>query len=677
MFGLGFDTGGTYTDAVLVDLDSGKVVSKAKALTTRDDLSIGIRNSVKGFDQKHFKDVVMVSLSSTLATNSIVEGKGCRVGLISVGEQFDNSIPVDEYAFVKGGHSLSGEEQAPLDEDSVKAALKSMKDKVDGVAITSFLSVRNPDHEIRVKKLATEMLNVPIVCGHELSSSLGFNERTVTSVMNARLIPIIKELMESVKNVMNEHKIKAPLMIVKGDGSIMGESVALGRPIETILSGPASSLIGAKNLTGRMDAIVVDIGGTTTDIGILRNGHPRLEKEGAVIGGRRTRVLAAEIATSGIGGDSRLIVNGGKFMMSSLRVVPLCIAADKWPVLKEKLKKAAGMETRATPESLNAANILQDIEFFIKLKDIQHVVLSEADVQFMKSISTEPKSLNEVGAELDIHPFIFNVMKMEELGMIQRIGITPTDLLHAEESYVQYDAEASKNGVEYQSKRMRMTQKEFIDYAKDFVVYRLSEEILRKLFFEETGTMSLDVVGKDMMDKFIRHSEGLDYSCRISLNKPIIGIGAPVAAYLPQVAEKFNVELLLPEHSEVGNAIGAITGSITESIDVLISPKAGKGGNYDPPCTAFSVLGRVPFETSSAAMEYVKKDCVAYVEERAKLAGADYIDIKIDVNEKKYSLGYGFGEDQVVLETEVKVTAVGKPKQFIRTQKVQKSEYEL
>ena len=677
MLGLGFDTGGTYTDAVLVNLDNGKVIGKRKALTTRDDLSIGIRNSVKGFDKEQFKDVVMVSLSSTLATNSIVEGKGCRVGLISVGEQFDNSIPTDEYAFVKGGHTLSGEEQAPLDEDAVKEALKAMKGKVDGVAITSFLSVRNPDHETRVKKIATELLNVPIVCGHELSSSLGFNERTVTSVMNARLIPIIKELMDSVKNVMNECKIKAPLMIVKGDGSIMGESVALGRPIETILSGPASSLIGAKNLTGRMDAIVMDIGGTTTDIGILRNGHPRLEKEGAVIGGRRTRVLAAEIATSGIGGDSRLIVNGGKFMMSSLRVVPLCIAADQWPVLKEKLKKAADMQTRPTPESLNASNILQDIEFFIKLKDIKHFTMSEADLKFMESVSKEPKSLNEVGAELDIHPFIFNVGKMEELGMIQRIGITPTDLLHAEESYVEYDAEASKCGVQYQSKRMRMTPKEFIDYAKDFVVYRLSEELLRKLFFEETGTMNLDTVGKDMMDKFIRHTEGLDYSCRISLNKPIIGIGAPVAAYLPQVAAKFNVELLLPEHSEVGNAIGAITGSITESIDVLITPKAGKGGFSNPPCTVFSLLGRVSFETSSEAMEYVKKDCVAYVQERAKAAGADYIDIKVDVDEKKYSLGFGFGEDQVVLETEVKVTAVGKPKQFIRTQKVQKSEYDL
>ena len=677
LLGLGFDTGGTYTDAVLVNLDNGKVICKAKALTTRDDLSIGIRNSVKDFDKKLFNDVAMVSLSSTLATNSIVEGKGCRVGLISIGEPFDNSIPVDEYFLVKGGHSLSGEETAPLDEDAVRESLKAMKDKVDGVAITGFLSVRNPDHEIRVKKMAEEMLNIPVVCGHELSSSLGFNERTVTSVMNARLIPIIKELMDSVKNVMNEYKIKAPLMIVKGDGSIMGETIALSRPIETILSGPASSLIGAKNLTGCMDAIVIDIGGTTTDIGILRNGHPRLEKEGAVIGGRRTRVLAAEIATSGLGGDSRLIVNGGKFMMSSLRVVPLCIAADTWPILKEKLKTAAGMQTRPTPESLNVSNILQDIEFFIKLKDVKHVMLSEADVAFMKSISKEPKSLTEAGAELNVHPFLFNVGKMEELGMIQRIGITPTDLLHAEESYVQYDKEASKNGVLYQAKRMKMTSEEFIAFAKDRVIYRLAEELLRKLFFEETGTMTIDQFGADTMDKFITHSEGLDYNCRLTLNKPIIGIGAPVAAYLPQVAKKFNVELLLPEHSEVGNAIGAITGSITESMDILITPKAGKGSFDDAPCTVFSLLGRVPFERTSEAMAYVNKECVEYVRERAKLAGADYIDVKVDINERKYSLGYGFSDDKVLLETEVKVTAVGKPKQFIRTQKEYKSEYEL
>ena len=662
--GLGFDTGGTYTDAVLMDLSNGDVLAKAKALTTRDDLSIGIRNSVNGFDKKYFKDVAMVSLSSTLATNSIVEGKGCRVGLISIGRNFDHSIPVDMYYEIAGGHDIKGKETSALDEGALKKALKDMTGKVDGIAITSFMSVRNPDHEIRTKHAAkTIMKNVPVVCGHELSSSLGFNERTVTSVMNARLIPIIEDLMASVKKVMSDNKIKAPLMIVKGDGSIMGEKIALERPIETIISGPAASMIGAKMLTGRGDAIVMDMGGTTTDIGILRNGYPRLEKEGAVIGGRRTRVLAAEIATSGIGGDSRIIVNGSKFILSSLRVVPLCIATSKWPQLKDRLKDVSETTPRYMPESLDIANIVQDIEFFIKLKEIKYASISDNDERFLEFISNEPFSLNEAGAALNVHPFSFNIRKLEELGMVQRIGITPTDLLHAEGSYVEFDADASKYGVIHQSKKMRLSVEEFIAMAKNEVVVKLTQELLKKLFFEETGAMNMDTISRDLMDKAISGKEGMDIGCSIRLNKPIIGIGAPVAAYFPGVAKRFNAELLLPEHSEVGNAIGAVTGSVVESVEILIRPRSG-GDADDPSCSVFSLLGKFEFERMSEATKEMIEKGKAYVAERAKAAGADYVDTKVDINEKKYELGTGFDDKSVLLETEITVTAVGKPKQF-------------
>jgi N-methylhydantoinase A/oxoprolinase/acetone carboxylase beta subunit len=351
--GLGFDTGGTYTDAVLMDMATNGVLQKSKALTTRDDLTVGIRNTLVGFDKELLKKVKMVSLSSTLATNSIVEGKGCRVGLICVGEEFEMSIPVDLHTTVSGGHDLDGKEEKKLDEESARRFMLSLRDKVDGLAINSYLSVRNPDHELRLKRMAKDILDLPVVCGHELSSSLGYHERTITSVMNSRLIPIIRELMDSVKHVMKEYGIKAPLMIVKGDGSIMSEEIAIERPIETILSGPAASLIGAKMLTGRDDAIVMDMGGTTTDIGILRNGYPRLEKEGAMIGGRRTRVMAAEISTSGIGGDSRIIVNGSKFMLEHVRVVPLCIAATIWPQLLPRLKEVSESRSRFSPESMD------------------------------------------------------------------------------------------------------------------------------------------------------------------------------------------------------------------------------------------------------------------------------------------------------------------------------------
>ena len=666
--GLGFDTGGTYTDAVLMDMSSNKVLQKSKALTTRDDLSIGVRNTLVNFDKGLLEKVEMVSLSSTLATNSIVEGKGCRVGLICVGEEFEMSIPVDVHITVQGGHDLNGNEMSELDEAAAREFMASIKDRVDGLAINSYLSVRNPDHELRLKRIAKEVLDIPVVCGHELSSSLGYHERTVTSVMNSRLIPIIKDLMDSVKKVMKEHEINAPLMIVKGDGSIMSERVALERPIETILSGPAASLIGAKMLTGENDAIVMDMGGTTTDIGVLRNGYPRLEKEGAMIGNRRTRVMAAEIATSGIGGDSRIVVNGNKFMLESLRVVPLCIAATLWPQLLPRLETISNMGSRFSPESMDVKNIVQDTEFFVKLKELKHVSLSNEDRALLEMISKEPFSLKEAGAKLGFHPFSFNVSRMEELGMVQRIGLTPTDLLHAEGSYVEYNKRASEYAIKHQSKKMDMSEKEFIEFAKGKVIDKLSEVLLRKLFFEEIGTFHVDKVGHSLMWMAISGRDGLDFSCKIKLNKPLIGIGAPVSAWFPQVVEKFDTELLLPEHSEVGNAVGAVTGSIIESMEILLKPSTGQGTMEDPSCILFAPYGRFEFDKISEAEIFAVGEGSKLVKEKAQKAGADHVEVRSDKVERKVGLGGKGYEGRILLEIVLTVTAVGKPRQFTITE---------
>ncbi len=661
--GLGIDTGGTYTDAVLIDLESNNIISKAKALTTRDDLSIGIRNSLKLFDKSLLKKVSMVSLSSTLATNSVVEGKGCRVGVISVGRDFDRSIIADESITISGGHDLNGAELNSLDIVNAEKFMNSIKNKVDSLAITSYLSVRNPEHELILKELATKILDLPVVCGHELSSSLGFNERTLTSVMNARLIPIIKELINSMKSVMSEYAIDAPLMIVKGDGSLMNDEVAVERPVETVLSGPAASMIGAKTLTGLNDAIVMDMGGTTTDIGILRNGQPRLEKEGAMIGGKRTRVLAAEIYTSGIGGDSRIVVKGNKFSLTPLRVMPLCIAATKWPQLLSRLEEISQRCFFFNLESINVNNIVQDIEFFVKIKDIKDAPLSENDCKFLEYVSKEPFSLSEAGASLNLHPFAFNVSKMEELGIIQRIGLTPTDILHADGSYIEYDRKASEYGVKHQALKMNMSPEDFLSFAKEKVIEKLSEELLKKLFLENIGTFEMDEVSKSLINRAI---SGLsdDFSCSISLNLPIIGIGAPVSAYYPQMSKKLNAKLLLPEYSEVGNAIGAVTGSVIEQVEILIKPVSGSRMIDDPNCTLFATFGKYEYEKWSEAVKDGKAMGCEYVKSRALKSGASNVDINIVQDDREYTVGMEYSDSKILMETVLTITAIGKPNQF-------------
>lgn len=666
--GLGIDTGGTYTDSVVIDLDDGKVLSKSKALTTRNDLSIGISNSIDNLDESLLNRIKLVSVSSTLATNSVVEGKGCRVGLIVIGYEFDGLISVEEVIQIKGGHNLAGDVEQELDLGAAKDFVLRVKDKVDAFALSSYLSVRNPEHEIALKEMIASLTSSPIVCGHELSSKLGFSERTITAVLNARLIPIIADLVASVKSVLKDHDIKAPLMIVKGDGSLMGESVAKERPVETILSGPAASLTGARYLTGEDEAVVIDVGGTTTDIGILRKGRPRLDPEGALIGGWRTRVRAADISTSGVGGDSRVVVHNDKIHLSPLRVVPLCIANTMFPEIQEKLEKAKSFSVRPQQSYLDISRVNQTTEFFVFLREVKGYDLSKQERTLIELVKQEPRSIQEISEITREHPISFDVRRLEEIGMIQRIGLTPTDALHTEGSYSRFDPKPSKVGVEIQAKVLGMSPGDFCRAVKNAVIDKIATELVKKLICEETGETCFCKVTEDFVGKFVRQETGLDYYCRLYLNKKIIGIGAPVGTYLPGVAERLSTELVLPDNAEVGNAVGAITGSIIENIVILIRPKPRMGIMENPPCILHSPTEKKEFETLAEAIDYAKAVGAKTAADRAIMSGADDVEVVVENSEMRTKLGKEWGDD-LLLEVKILVTAVGKPKQFFEGRK--------
>ncbi|MBM4237598.1 MAG: hydantoinase/oxoprolinase family protein, partial [Euryarchaeota archaeon] len=517
--GLGVDTGGTYTDSVIMDLQGGKVMCKSKALTTRNDLSIGILESIRGLDESLFKKIRLVSVSSTLATNSVVEGKGCRVGLIIIGHELNVPVPVNEYVEVRGGHNLKGVQRAELDLASAREFVLNVKEKVDAFAVSGYMSVRNPEHEKAVKSMLLALTPLPVVCGHELSTDLGLGERTTTAVLNARLIPIITELLSSVRKVLGSSGIRAPLMIVRGDGSLMGELVARERPVETILSGPAASLIGAKCLTAMEDAVVIDVGGTTTDIGLLRKGKPRLSSAGATVGGWKTRVRAADIATSGIGGDSRVVVYDGRIHLMSLRVVPLCIAASICPILVEKLELAKGKPVRSQLSCSDIADLHQVTEFFVLGKEIKGVTIGADEKILLDLVREEPRSIYEVKEITGLSIHAFDIRKLEELGMIQRIGMTPTDALHANGSYVQYDPSPSVIGVEILSKIARMEPSEFCGEVKRQIIDKITLEVLDKLVYDENGHSRYCEVASSLLRKLAKAEDGGEYSCDLSLRK--------------------------------------------------------------------------------------------------------------------------------------------------------------
>ena len=660
--GLGIDTGGTYTDSAIIDLDSGEVLSKSKALTTRNNLAIGISNSIDRLDTTLFRNLNLVSVSTTLATNSIVEGKGCRVGLIAAGFDVDRSLPVDEVIRIRGGHDHFGEPAQDLDIEAAEKFVLTVRDRVDGFAISSYFSVRNPAHEIALKQMLESLTDRPIVCGHDLSSQLGFSERTVTAVLNAKLIPIITDLVASVKNVLNSRNINAPLMIVKGDGSLMGEAVAKNKPVETILSGPAASLTGARYLTGEDEAVLIDVGGTTTDIGILRKGKPCLDPEGALVGGWRTRVMAAAISTSGIGGDSRIVVHLGNIHLMPLRVIPLCIAHSFFPKIIEKLEKEKSTAPKYQAPSLDLSRVNQPTEFFIFSREVPGFELSEQQRQMIELVKQEPRSIYELSELTGAHVLSFNLRRIEEIGMVQRVGLTPTDVLHAEGMYVEYDPTPSKIAVEIQAKALGMSSADFCSAVKNAVIEKIALELLHKLVFEETGKTGYCSVAEDFFKKFVQQESGRDYSCRLKLNKKIIGIGAPVGTYLPPVAAKLQTELILPRHMEVGNAIGAITGSIIENIEILIKPMPG-AYEKNPPCMLYSPDEKRAFNTLTAAVDYARAIGTKIATDRAIQSGADRIEITTAENAMRAGLS-DMPENDILLEVKVLVTAIGKPKQF-------------
>lgn len=163
-YSMGIDAGGTYTDSIIIRDSDGKVMDSNKALTTYPDLLAGIRNSIDGLDDKYLKDVKMVSVSTTLATNTILEKNGYPVGLILAGDyEIPEKMNVEFYTVVKGGHDHHGAEIVSLDMEAVEAFVRQVKDKVSAFAVSSYFSVRNPAHEIAIKAHVQKLTGLPVV----------------------------------------------------------------------------------------------------------------------------------------------------------------------------------------------------------------------------------------------------------------------------------------------------------------------------------------------------------------------------------------------------------------------------------------------------------------------------------------------------------------------------------
>jgi len=659
---LGVDTGGTYTDAVIVDEAATRVIGSAKSLTTRGDLALGVGRAVDAALAQAGvspSQVSLVSLSTTLATNALVEGQGGRVALVFIGfsdADLDRgglveALKGDPVIRLAGGHTHAGTEAAPLDLAALEAQVAGLADQVMGFAVAASFATRNPAHEVAVRDVIRRVTGRPVTCSHELSANLNGPKRALTAVLNARLIGMIDRLVAACERHLAAVGIDAPLMVVRGDGALISAAMVRERPIETILSGPAASIVGARWLTGEKDALVSDIGGTTTDVALLRDGLPEIDQQGARVGGFRTMVEAVAMRTTGLGGDSEvhLVTEGldGGLRLGPRRLVPVSLLAvehgamvhaalDRW-LSSEAVGEFDGRF--AIPMGGNAGGLgPRDMAVLGRLAQpmpVQQVLTSRLEVAALERLVAR--------------------------GLVMVSGVTPSDASHVLGRLAPWDGAAAEKAVRLLARRRNGRGERFAPDAPTLaqaIVDQLTRQtvdcLLEAAFAEDRafGGESPEALARHplMAAGLSQHRGIVEVSARLGV--PVIGLGASAPSYYGAVGERLGCRMVLPDHAGVANAIGAVVGQVSQRVSGLVtSPAEGR-------FVAHLADGLQAFADRDAALAALEAALVAEATVRAQQAGAEEVQVRVtrDLREAEVEGRAMF------IEATVTATASGRPR---------------
>ncbi|HSH48635.1 MAG TPA: hydantoinase/oxoprolinase family protein [Halomonas sp.] len=661
---LGIDTGGTFTDAVLLD-EADRVVAMAKRLTTRLDLQQGIADALAALPADLLSRVDLVSLSSTLTTNSAVEGKGTPIGVLLIGYddrqvQATGLVPLlgaSSLVRVDGGHDADGQELAPLDESRLRQAVLEWREQVSAFAVSASFSIRNPLHEQRAAELVAALTGKPVTCGHELAASLGAPRRAMTAALNARMIAYVQQLIEAVRGLLRRHRIPAPLMIVKGDGSLVSADSAMLQPITTVLSGPAASVNGAMLLSGRRNLIVADMGGTTTDIAVVRDGRPVLAFDGARVGDWRPMVEAIKLYSVGLGGDSEVIFDpGGGIAIGPRRVVPMSLLVHQYPELHQALLRQQNL----LPGSSHC-------RFAMRLQHDEALLgqLSREEREAWERLAERPvEMLRAVEEERWLARAL---TRLERRGLVIFSGFTPTDAAHVLGTSHHWDVEAARLAAIIWSRRMRRQygvgrwpDGDAKAPARE-VFGRVIKAISAKLI--EAGLHDADIDGRQerlaasLAALVLRGRSSADstssiFSLNFSPTAPIVAVGGPAATYYPSVGEALSAEVVLPPQGEVANAVGTLLAQVVQRVHVsVLQPVRGCFRTFLPE-------GPSDHATLEAAYATARESAAARAEVLARRAGAATVELSFEIDENRVEHDV---DGEIFFEARVTAVAMGPP----------------
>lgn len=631
---LGIDTGGTYTDGVLLDHENRSVLKTIKTLTTKHDLSVGILEALDGLLPEDRDAIKLVSISTTLATNSIAEGKGRPVALFLLGYdpelvrhfRFEEGFSTPEYHYFQGGHTLTGEEQAPLEIDKLIQTARQVKDDVEAIAISGYFSPFNASHEEAAAQTTMEKTGLPVVTGYKLSSKLNSVQRATTAALNASLLSILKEFITSFEHALHQRGISAPLMVMHSAGNLLKTSEVRSRPVETVHSGPAASAIGAKILAQVEDALMIDVGGTTTDIAIIDRGRLKINESGAVVGEYHTAVRAADIRSIGLGGDSFMRLDAeNNIVIGPERVVPLAYLAHQHPAVGHYLGSLTNTLFSKRPT-------IDHFEFWFLQREPTRVINNIRAREVLALLEEGPLPLPSILDRLGVlHPMQLDVRTLIREEIVGRSALTPTDLFHLTGEFTPWNVDASRIAAEKFAMLMQTDVDALIKQMKKQVAERIVEEVVSFITGQKVkrvpGYAPIQTLGGWLFEENL-YQQNKYLGNKIALKFPIIGIGAPAGILLPRVAELLHTELVLPDHYEVANAVGAVAGNVVVHKDAWIYPKIR---NRHPVGYLLQwENGREFFPKVEDALDFAEQQLSRTAEEQAILAGAESVAVEVE-----------------------------------------------
>ncbi len=656
---LGIDTGGTYTDAVLLD-ERDRLVAWAKVETTHADLLRGITEAAEGVLATLDPDATIdfVGLSTTLATNAVVEGRGGRAALVLIGLDRDllrrarlgEILGGDPLLVLPGGHDARGRASEEPDPAEIAPLIDPLAGRVEAVAVVGRFAVRNPAHERLVAGILRRRLGLPVTCSHELSGALDAARRAVTTLLNARLLPEIRRLLDAVRAYLRRRGIGAPLLVVRGDGALMRVETALQRPVETILSGPAASTVGAARLVGLSEAVIADMGGTTTDITVLEKGRPRLSARGARIAGFETMVQAIDLETVPLGGDSEVRRRpDGRLVIGPRRRIPLAALGGRHPQAIEVLRSQLGSRPR-------------EFDGLFGVREGRWSPGGREEARLSSLLERGPLPLAEI---FDRHGLRSCFEGLAKRGRVRVAGFTPSDAAHVLGRQQTGSVEAARLGAALEARRpvgggtpavqpVELFARRVFELCEQATAGAVAAAALRGMEEEPDWLAAADpegILGRALNPAIPPPARNL-LEMRFRLMRPLVAVGAPAPLFFPRPAVYLDTALLVPEAHAVCNAIGAVVGEVVRRVTITV------GRDPEGTFLVHTADAPQPADSLEAALEMAEAEARNRARSLLREEGARDVAVTL---EREIDRATVAGGEEIVLEARITAIARGRP----------------